>query len=176
MQIYSDSELIFLNRVNDIAFCWRNFVANLIFKFVMRRWPSFLAFWKKISKKIIESRYIGIFLIIGKIIDIDMKFLNLSVIWRNYRQNYRYRNWLEIYRKIIDIEKNDLSPTPIRRWRVPGGRISKKFSDCKIYQTLQLSGLMATVEWGGLNLGTELNIKFNENDPTWSWGWSSCGP
>ena len=32
MQIYSDSELIFLNRVNDIAFCWRNFVANLIFK------------------------------------------------------------------------------------------------------------------------------------------------
>ena len=63
-------------------------------------------------EKIIESRYIGIFLIIGKIIDIDMKFLNLSVIWRNYRQNYRYRNWLEIYRKIIDIEKNDLSPTP----------------------------------------------------------------
>ena len=54
----------------------------------------------------------------------------------------------------------------VRRWRVPGGRISKKFSDCNIYQTLQLSGLMATVEWGGLNLGTELNIKFNENDPT----------
>ena len=41
-----------------------------------------------------------------------MKFLNLSVIWRNYRQSYRYRNWLEIYLKIIDIEKNDLSPTP----------------------------------------------------------------
>ena len=112
MQIYSDSELIFLNRVNDIAFSWRNFVAKFIFLICYGAWPSFLSFWKKISKKIIESRYIGIFLIIGKIIDIDMKFLNLSVIWRNYRQNYRYRNWLEIYRKIIDIEKNDLSPTP----------------------------------------------------------------
>ena len=66
--------------------------------------------------KIIESRYIGIFLIIGKIINIDMKFLNLSVIWRDYRQNYRYRNWLEIYRKIIAIEKNDLSPTPRYTW------------------------------------------------------------
>ena len=54
----------------------------------------------------------------------------------------------------------------VRRWRVPDGRISKKFSDYNIYQTLQLSGLMATVEWGGLNLGKELNIKFNENDPT----------
>ena len=91
------------------------------FKFVMRRWPTFLAFWKKISKKIIESRYIGIFLIIGKIIDIDMKFLNLSVIWRDYRQNYRYRNWLEIYRKIIDIEKNDLSPTPMCDTHCTGG-------------------------------------------------------
>ena len=74
--------------------------------------PHFWLFGRKYRKKIIESRYIGIFLIIGKIIDIDMKFLNLSVIWRNYRQNYRYRNWLEIYRKVIDIEKNDLSPTP----------------------------------------------------------------
>ena len=34
----------------------------------------------------------------------------------------------------------------VRRWRVPDGKISKKFSDCNIYQTLQLSGLMATVE------------------------------
>ena len=34
------------------------------------------------------------------------------MIWRNYRQNYRYQKWWEIYRKIIDIEKNDLSPTP----------------------------------------------------------------
>ena len=42
-------------------------------------------------EKIIESRYIGIFLIIGKIIDIDIKFLNLSVISRNYRHDYRYR-------------------------------------------------------------------------------------
>ena len=63
-------------------------------------------------EKIIESRYIDIFLIIGKIIDIDIKLLNLSVIWRNYRQNYRYRNWGEIYRLIIDIEENDLLPTP----------------------------------------------------------------
>ena len=65
-------------------------------------------FFEEIIEKIIESRYIGIFLIIGKIIDIDIKLLNLSVIWRNYRQHYRYRNWLEIYRKIIDIEKNDV--------------------------------------------------------------------
>ena len=112
MQIYSDSELIFLNRVNDIAFCWRNFVANLIFSICYAPLTLIFGFLEENIEKIIESRYIGIFLIIGKIIDIDMKFLNLSVIWRNYRQNYRYRNWLEIYRKIIDIEKNDLSPTP----------------------------------------------------------------
>ena len=31
MQIYSDSVLIFLNMVNDIAIFWRNFVTKLIF-------------------------------------------------------------------------------------------------------------------------------------------------
>ena len=41
----------------------------------------------------------------------------------------------------------------IRRWSIPVKRISKKFSDCNLYQTLHLSGLMATVDWGGLNLG-----------------------
>ena len=39
-------------------------------------------------------------------------------------------------------------------------RISKKFANCNLYQTLHLSGLMATVDWGGLNLGIELNISF----------------
>ena len=39
-------------------------------------------------------------------------------------------------------------------------RILKKFTDCNFYQTLHLSGLMATVDWGGLNLGIELNINF----------------
>ena len=49
----------------------------------------------------------------------------------------------------------------IWRWRVPvHDRISKESRDCNIYQTLHLSGLMATVEWGGLNLRVELNINF----------------
>ena len=41
MQIDSDSELTFLYRVNDIVFCWRNFVVG---------------FLEKITEKIIESR------------------------------------------------------------------------------------------------------------------------
>ena len=32
---------------------------------------------------------------------------------RNYRQNYQYRKFEESYRKIIVIEKFDLSPTPM---------------------------------------------------------------
>ena len=32
-------------------------------------------------------------------------------------KNYRYQKLWEIYRKIIDIEKKDLSPTPTNRWR-----------------------------------------------------------
>ena len=39
-------------------------------------------------------------------------FLKLSAILGNYRQNYRYRKFTENYRKIIVIEKFDLSPTP----------------------------------------------------------------
>ena len=39
-------------------------------------------------------------------------------------------------------------------------KISKSLKDCNLYQTLHLSGLMATVDWGGLNLGIELNISF----------------
>ena len=35
------------------------------------------------------------------------------MIWRNYRQSYRYRNWQQIYLKIIVIEKNGLTYTPI---------------------------------------------------------------
>ena len=116
MEIYSDSELIFLYRVNDIVFCWRNFVAELIFFNLLCGFHPYCWLFQpaseEITEKIIESRYIGIFLIIGKIIDIDIKLLNLSVISRNYRHDYRYRIWQEIYRKIIDIEKNDLSPTP----------------------------------------------------------------
>ena len=50
----------------------------------------------------------------------------------------------------------------IRRRCVPVNRISKEFSDCNIYQTLHLSGLMATVEWGGLNLGKELKTEVRE--------------
>ena len=48
----------------------------------------------------------------------------------------------------------------IRRWSIPVEMISKKFSDCNLYQTLHLSGLMATVDWGGLNLGNKLNVNF----------------
>ena len=71
---------------------------------------NFANFWTKIIEKIIESRYIGIFQIIGKLSISKLDCLKLSVIWRNYR--YRYRNWQENYRKIIVIEKNDLSLTP----------------------------------------------------------------
>ena len=46
----------------------------------MRLLSSILAFWKKLSEKIIEIRYIGIFLFIGKIIAIDIKLIDLSVI------------------------------------------------------------------------------------------------
>ena len=104
MQIDSDSELTFLYRVNDIVFCWRNFVGKFIFSICYAAFILNFGF----LEEIIEIRYIGIFPFIGKIIDIDIKLLDLSVIWRNYR----YRNWQEIYRKIIDIDKNDLSPTP----------------------------------------------------------------
>ena len=38
------------------------------------------------------------------------------MILRNYRQSYRYRKLEENYRKIIDIEKFDLSPTPSFTW------------------------------------------------------------
>ena len=70
MRIYSESELIFLFRVNDIAFCWRNFVEKLIFSSFCYA-ALIHIFW---GGEIIESRYIGLFLIIGKIIYIDMKF------------------------------------------------------------------------------------------------------
>ena len=89
---------------------------------------------EEIIGKVIENRYIGIFPIIDKIIDISRRlpqiigdfrelsaklsisvkdFLKLSAILGNYRQNYQYRKWQKNYRKFIVIEKNDLSPTPI---------------------------------------------------------------
>ena len=63
-------------------------------------------------QKVIESRYIGHFLIICQIIDIIIHFLKSSVTLRNYRQNYRYQKLKENYRKIIVIKKFDLTPTP----------------------------------------------------------------
>ena len=51
-----------------------------------------------------------------QIIDIEIRLPEIiGNIWRNYRYRYRYRNWQENYRKIIVIEKNDLSLTPTHR-------------------------------------------------------------
>ena len=59
-----------------------------------------LVFWTFLSRnlilgvtyqKVIESRYIGHFLIICQIIDIIIHFLKLLVTLRNYRQNHRYQ-------------------------------------------------------------------------------------
>ena len=63
-------------------------------------------------QKVIESRYIGNFLIICQIIDIIIHFLKLLVTLRNYRQNYRYQKLKENYRKIIVFKKFGLTPTP----------------------------------------------------------------
>ena len=73
---------------------------------------EFYQLFEKIIENIIESRYISIFQIIGKLSISKLEWLKLSVIWRNYRYRYRYRNCQENYRKIIVIEKNDLSLTP----------------------------------------------------------------
>ena len=73
MQIYTDSVQILLYRVNEIAFCWRNFVAKLIFSLFYVALIIIFGFSYEIIEKIIESRYIGIFQFIGKIIDIDIK-------------------------------------------------------------------------------------------------------
>ena len=80
-----------------------------------------LVFWTFLSRnlilgvtyqKVIESRYIGHFLIICQIIDIIIHFLKLLVTLRNYRQNYRYQKLKENYRKIIVFKKFGLTPTP----------------------------------------------------------------
>ena len=66
-------------------------------------------------KKVIESQYIGHFLIIGQIIVISLILgskLKLSVILRNYWQSYRCQKIKENYQEIIIIEKFELSPTP----------------------------------------------------------------
>ena len=76
MQIDSDSELTFLYRVNDIVFCWRNFVAKLISSIFYAAFILIFGF----LEEIIEIRYIGNYLFIGKIIDIDIKLSDLSVI------------------------------------------------------------------------------------------------
>ena len=81
---------------------------------------EFYQLFEKIIENIIESRYIGIFQIIGKLSISKLDCLKLSVIWRNYRYRYRYRNFQENYRKIIVIEKNDLSLTPTQASRSCG--------------------------------------------------------
>ena len=78
MQIYPDSELSnILIQGNDIAFLDATLSQKLIFLSICYA-ALFLSFG--LLKEIIESLYISIFLIIGKIINIDIKFLNLSVI------------------------------------------------------------------------------------------------
>ena len=76
MQIYSDSGLIFLYRVNDIAFfmqlCHKIDLFNF-FNIICGFEHHFLAFRKKFRICFIENRYIVICLIISKIIYIDMR-------------------------------------------------------------------------------------------------------
>ena len=63
-----------------------------------------------------------------------LAFLKLSA-------NYRYRKWWEIYRKLIDIEKNDLSPTPIWWWYFMVWPICKFLWICKLYFTFSCNNL-----------------------------------
>ena len=66
--------------------------------------PLWSCFFRKIwmlSKEIIESRYIGAFKIICKLLISKLDILKLSVIWRNCR----YRNCQENDQTIIVIEK-----------------------------------------------------------------------
>ena len=104
MQIYSDSELIFLNRVNDIAFCWRNFVAKLIFlNLLCGVDPHFWLFGRKYLKNYRKAIYLH---------------------FSNYRQNYWYRYEISkfigdfIIGKIIDIEKKLLIAHPYLWWKI----------------------------------------------------------
>ena len=65
---------------------------------------------QKIWTKIIESWCIRVFQIIGILSTSKLDFQ--LVIWRNYRNWYRYRTCQENYRKIIVIGKYDWSLTP----------------------------------------------------------------
>ena len=70
----------------------RDFFFNLLYGFNHNFWRL-----EENIDKIMESRHIGIFLIIRKIIKIDKKnVLNFSVIWGIYRQNYWNKNILRI--------------------------------------------------------------------------------
>ena len=81
MQIYSDSELIFLNRVNDIAFCWRNFVAKLIFlNLLCGVDPHFWLFGRKYLKNYRKAIYLH---------------------FSNYRQNYWYQYKISIVNVLL---------------------------------------------------------------------------
>ena len=68
-------------------------------------------FGGNLSKKVIESRYIGHFLIIGKII---LHFPKLSVILRNYQQHYRIENLRKIIEK-LSLSKNLTYRPPLVR-------------------------------------------------------------
>ena len=78
-----------------------------------------ILFWKpdfggNLSKKVIESRYISHFLIIGQIIVIEFTLLEIIGDFKELLVTLSYWKCKENYRKIIVIEKIHLSPTPIR--------------------------------------------------------------
>ena len=63
-----------------LHFVYATLSQNLFFQIGYAALILIFGFLEEIIEKLIESRYIGICLIIGKIIDIDIKLLNLSVI------------------------------------------------------------------------------------------------
>ena len=76
-----------------------------------------LLFWKpdfggNLSKKVIKSRYIGHFLIIGQIIVIDFTLPEIINDFKELSATLSYRKFKENYRKIIVIEKNSLIAHP----------------------------------------------------------------
>ena len=76
-----------------------------------------LLFWKpdfggNLSKKVIESRYISHFLIIGQIIVIEFTLPEIIGDFKELSATLSYRKFKENYRKIIVIEKYSLIAHP----------------------------------------------------------------
>ena len=104
-----------------------------------------------LSKEIIESRYIGAFKIIGKLLISKLDILKLSVIWRNCR----YRNCQENDQTIIVIEKMTY------RWPLAEGGTGWEASE---------SDKQVLLLWLRLS---SVHLRTREQDPP-SWGSSNA--